>query len=51
IKALFRSLGHGEITGDVRELTARTISRVRATDEAKEGFRAFFEKRKADWIP
>ena len=51
IKALFRSLSQGEITGDVRELTARTISRVRATDEAKEGFRAFFEKRKANWIP
>lgn len=51
IKALFRGLGQGEITGDVRELTARTISRVRATDEAKEGFRAFLEKRKANWVP
>ena len=51
IKALFRNLGQGEITEDIRELTARTISRVRATDEAKEGFRAFFEKRKANWIP
>lgn len=51
IKALFGGLQQGEITEEVREHTARTISRVRGTDEAKEGFRAFFEKRKADWIP
>ncbi len=51
IKVLFRSLHQGEITEAVRELTAQTISRVRATDEAKEGFRAFFEKRRATWAP
>ena len=51
IKALFGGLMQGEVTEEVREHTARTISRVRGTDEAKEGFRAFFEKRKADWIP
>jgi len=35
----------------VRELTAQTISRVRGTDEAREGFAAFLEKRPAPWIP
>ena len=50
IKALFGAFHAGEITADVRELTAQTISRVRGTEEAKEGFRAFFEKRKANWI-
>jgi methylglutaconyl-CoA hydratase len=33
----------------VRELTALTISRVRATDKAKEGLTAFIEKRPASW--
>ena len=51
IKALFGAFQSGEVTADVRELTAQTISRVRGTEEAKEGFRAFFEKRKASWIP
>ncbi len=51
IKALFGVFQPGEITEDVRELTAQTISRVRGTDEAKEGFSAFFDKRKANWIP
>jgi methylglutaconyl-CoA hydratase len=34
----------------VRELTAQTISRVRATAEAREGFDAFLAKRPASWI-
>mgnify|MGYP000063536915 CR=1 FL=1 len=36
---------------EVRELTAQTISRVRGTDEAREGFAAFLGKRAASWIP
>jgi hypothetical protein len=28
-----------------------TISRVRCTDEAREGFSAFLAKRPASWIP
>jgi methylglutaconyl-CoA hydratase len=51
IKQLFAELEVGPITADVRELTAQTISRVRATDEAREGFAAFLDKRKANWIP
>jgi methylglutaconyl-CoA hydratase len=35
----------------VRELTAQTISRVRGSDEAREGFAAFLDKRPANWVP
>lgn len=51
IKALFAQLEVGAVTEEVRELTAQTISRVRGTDEAKEGFAAFLDKRPANWIP
>ena len=51
IKALFAQLEVGPITPDVIELTAQTISRVRGTDEAREGFDAFLNKRPANWIP
>ena len=36
---------------EVRELTAQTISRVRASDEAREGFAAFLAKRPPPWSP
>ncbi len=49
IKALFAQLGVGPVTPQVRELTAQTISRVRSTSEAREGFAAFLEKRPARW--
>jgi methylglutaconyl-CoA hydratase len=51
IKALFGRLGSAEVDTDVRELTAQTISRVRSTPEAREGFAAFMEKRPAPWVP
>lgn len=51
IKQLFGQLEVGPITSEVRELTAQTISRVRGTEEAREGFTAFLEKRPANWIP
>ena len=51
IKQLFAQLAAGPITAEVRELTAQTISRVRGTEEAREGFAAFLEKRPANWIP
>ena len=50
IKALFGQLEVGPITPEVRELTAQTISRVRGTDEAREGFAAFLAKRPAAWV-
>ena len=49
IKQLFAQLEVGLITPAVRELTAQTISRVRASDEAREGFAAFLAKRPATW--
>jgi methylglutaconyl-CoA hydratase len=51
IKALFAQLDVGPITADKVELTAQTISRVRGTDEAREGFAAFLGKRPANWVP
>jgi methylglutaconyl-CoA hydratase len=51
IKTLFAQLAVGPVTPEVRELTAQTISRVRGTDEAREGFAAFLGKRPAHWIP
>lgn len=49
IKSLFAQIAVGPITGEVRELTVRTIGRVRASEEAREGLSAFFEKRAARW--
>ena len=51
IKNYFAALQVGPITDEVREFSAQTISRVRASDEAREGFAAFFDKRPPDWIP
>jgi methylglutaconyl-CoA hydratase len=51
IKQLFAQFDVGPVTAEVRELTAQTISRVRGTDEAREGFAAFLGKRPAPWIP
>ncbi len=51
IKHLFAQLDVGPITAEVRELSAQTISRVRGSDEAREGFAAFLGKRPANWIP
>jgi methylglutaconyl-CoA hydratase len=50
IKLLMDQLSVGPVTDDVRELTANTIARVRGTDEAREGFAAFLEKRPPHWI-
>ena len=49
IKALFAQLEVGPVTAEVRELSAQTISRVRGTAEAREGFAAFLDKRPPDW--
>jgi methylglutaconyl-CoA hydratase len=51
IKQLFARLEVGPITAEVRELTARTISRVRGSEEAREGFAAFLAKRAPRWTP
>ena len=51
IKSFFEQLEVGPVTKEVRELCAQTISRVRGSDEAREGFAAFLDKRPANWIP
>ena len=51
IKQLYAQLEVGPVSAEVRELSAQTISHVRGTDEAREGFAAFLAKRKASWIP
>ncbi|WP_244789239.1 enoyl-CoA hydratase-related protein [Cupriavidus pauculus] len=51
IKKLFAVLEVGPVTAEVMEMTARTISLVRGTPEAVEGFNAFLGKRAASWIP
>lgn len=51
IKQLYSRLHVGPVTGEVQDLTAQTISRVRAGAEAQAGFEAFFEKRPAPWVP
>jgi methylglutaconyl-CoA hydratase len=51
IKQLYARLAPGPVTGEVRELTAQTIARVRTTPEAREGFAAFLAKRKPSWTP
>ncbi len=50
IKQYFADLEIGPISAEIREHSAQTISRVRATDEAREGFAAFFDKRSPNWI-
>ena len=51
IKRLFARFEVGPITPELREHTAQTISRVRGSDEAREGFAAFLAKRPANWRP
>ncbi|MEK7738345.1 MAG: enoyl-CoA hydratase/isomerase family protein [Pseudomonadota bacterium] len=48
-KDLVRTVAGRPITHDVIEETAQRIAGIRATDEAKEGMSAFFEKRKPNW--
>lgn len=50
IKQLFGRLAVAPIGEGVREVTAQTIARVRATSEAREGFTAFLAKRPAEWV-
>jgi methylglutaconyl-CoA hydratase len=49
IKGLFNSISARPIDEEVIKLTASTIARVRSTDEATEGFAAFFDKRRPSW--
>jgi methylglutaconyl-CoA hydratase len=47
-KALINKVSWSSIE-EIQEYTARTIAGLRGSPEGKEGFAAFFEKRKPDW--
>jgi len=49
-KRIAMAMPVGPVTDANIELTARTIARVRAGAEAREGFQAFLDKRNADWV-
>ena len=49
-KGIAVAMPMGPVTDATVELTARTIARVRAGAEAREGFQAFLEKRNANWV-
>jgi methylglutaconyl-CoA hydratase len=51
IKQLFERLHVGPVSGDTIELTAQTISRVRGTAQARQGFAAFMDKKPPPWAP
>jgi len=50
IQDLFARMDGGQVATEFQEATARTISRVRATAEAREGFEAFIGKRAPAWV-
>jgi len=49
IKSLFAGLAGRPIDASSTALTAQTIARIRSTEEAREGFAAFFDKRSPAW--
>jgi methylglutaconyl-CoA hydratase len=49
-KQLLRDVTHHPIDDALSEDTAARIARIRASDEAQEGIKAFFEKRKPSWV-
>jgi methylglutaconyl-CoA hydratase len=48
-KALIQSVAHLSLE-DAIPVTSKWIADLRATDEAKEGFTAFLDKRKPNWM-
>jgi methylglutaconyl-CoA hydratase len=50
-KELIRSVGRQPLTPDLIGDTATRIAAARASDEGKEGIRAFLDKRKPAWVP
>ncbi|MBL8481565.1 MAG: enoyl-CoA hydratase/isomerase family protein [Rhodocyclaceae bacterium] len=50
-KQLLRDLAGRATDAELIDHTARAITRVRASAEAREGIAAFLEKRQPDWLP
>lgn len=49
-KDLIHAVANKPVGADVLDDTARRIADIRATDEGREGIRAFLEKRKPAWV-
>jgi methylglutaconyl-CoA hydratase len=49
-KQLLRDVTYQDINDELGEDTAARIARIRASDEAQEGIKAFFEKRPPAWV-
>ena len=49
-KQLVKDIGKLPISPDLRDLTARRIADVRASDEGQEGLRAFLTKSPPSWL-
>ncbi|QBR03668.1 enoyl-CoA hydratase-related protein [Paraburkholderia pallida] len=50
IKTFFDQIGDYNLVPALNDVAARTIARARSTEEAREGFAAFFEKRLPTWL-
>lgn len=49
-KKLVREVGGRDISAELIANTVRQIAEIRASDEGREGVRAFLEKRQANWL-
>ena len=49
-KNLIQAVSHKSIDDELMEDTIERIAQIRSTPEAKEGIRAFLEKRKPNWV-
>jgi methylglutaconyl-CoA hydratase len=49
-KQLLRDVTHQGVTDELSASTATLIAQVRASDEAQEGIKSFFEKRSPSWV-
>ena len=49
-KNLIQAVSQKSIDDELMEDTVERIAQIRSTPEAKEGIRAFLEKRKPSWI-